>query len=481
MQIIKPNIFLLITVALSMVSSIAGAQSQVETKDVAAEIDEGPWDTPSQLALHTARNTTGFAKPHALRNVALALFHAGKEGPAGDVVIALSETLESTQYSSDLRSVDLRNLRSVAQLEMTANFKEFRKQRILEMFDKDYTAKGSIGSRSKPRALYELVNAQANAGETDKAKEIANGISDRYHRSHALILIADREDDKSALLTLNKALTTAEMIKEPRETSSEKEFTRYILAGAFAKAGDAKQAMTIANSIESRYVPVRNRIALALAERGDREEALAFVEQALERGRHALDQTKAAKVLLKLGEQERATTILKQALGEAQESGHSLCAIGWELDKLGEKALALEALNQAIEVAHTTSEIEKLSLLRNIGDILLNLGHEELALKTLGQSIWRNEEGTAKSGIAYQKLANINQPVMVLATEIMGDDYRGKRRMKDAFTPREKRFAKRLVQLGQAGDDGHRVRKGEESGHKPRIVVASQSRTEIWQ
>ena len=76
-----------------------------------------------------------------------------------------------------------------------------------------------------------------------------------------------------------------------------------------------------------------------------------------------------------------------------------------------------------------------------IGDILLNLGHEELALKTLTESVG------GKNGKETTKLtANL---AMVLASEIMGDDYLGKRRMKDTFTPREKRFAKRLVQHGQ--------------------------------
>ena len=60
--------------------------------------------------------------------------------------------------------------------------------------------------------------------------------------------------------------------------------------------------------------------------------------------------------------------------------------------------------------------------LRMIGDILLNLGHEELALKTLTESVG------GKNGKETTKLtANL---AMVLASEIMGDDYLGKRRMK---------------------------------------------------
>ena len=452
MQIIKQNSFLLVTVALSMFSSIA-AKSQDEIKDVAVEIDEDPWDTPSQLAMHAARNTTGSAKPRALRDVALALFHAGMEGPAGDIVIELREKLESSQYPSDLRSVDLRNVGSAEQLEMAANFKEFKRHRVVEMFEKDYTPKGSIGSRSGPYALYELVHGQAKAGETEKAKEIASRITDPYHRSHALILIADREDDESALLTLDKALTTAETIKEPREASSEKAFTHFILAGAFAKAGDAKQALIVANRIENEGYSTRvwNRIAMTLAERGDREQSLAAVEQSLERARSVFQLTNSAKVLSKLGEKERAITILKQALGKAGKSkkgnvshrfqGHFFRLIGWEFAKLDEEALALEVLNHAIEVAHTKHEFLKVIDLRMIGDILLNLGHEELALKTLTESVG------GKNGKETTKLtANL---AMVLASEIMGYDYLGKRRMKDTFTPREKRFAKRLVQHGQ--------------------------------
>jgi tetratricopeptide (TPR) repeat protein len=193
---------------------------------------------------------------------------------------------------------------------------------------------------------------------------------------------------------------------------------------ALAKVGDVKQALEVAQKMEDprSKVTILNRIvATALANEGDKAQALDILKQALE---------------------------VAQQIEDPQSKAGVLAPIVLGLVEVGDKAQALATLKQAVEMAQ---EIEdpgsKIAVLSDMAQALARAGEFKQAL-VVAQKI--EVPGIKKSLLIRSLLRNI---AMIFSTGTSIDTTRdlllSSSRMKQTFTPAEKQLAKDLVELMQ--------------------------------
>ena len=176
---------------------------------------------------------------------------------------------------------------------------------------------------------------------------------------------------------------------------------------------------------------------MALVEAGDKEQALATLNQALElahkienAGEKVAALSNIASAQVEAGDKEQALGTLKQALA---------------LVEAGD-------IKQAVEVAQTIEDASsKAFSLSKISSVLAKAGDKKQALATLKQAV----KVAQKIEMAYFKQSALRDIAMTLATEpgwlglsyVFSGTVVG--RMKTAFTPKEKQLAKQLVEVVQ--------------------------------
>ena len=143
---------------------------------------------------------------------------------------------------------------------------------------------------------------------------------------------------------------------------------------------------------------------------------------------------------------------MAQKIENGYWKAYALSAIASALVEAGDKEQALATLKQAVAATQIIENaIGKADVLRGIALVQAKAGDKEQALATLKQAL----EVAQKIEDARRKATALRAIAMTLTTEPLRENKKDnpdrpvERRMKKAFTPKEKQLAKQLVEAMQ--------------------------------
>jgi tetratricopeptide (TPR) repeat protein len=480
--------------------------SQSTGKTSAPTEEAKPWDTPTHLVLFMVGNINeSRTRDGHLGVIVWALAMAGQTEQALEV----AQQIELAQLKVDALSAVAAGLAAAGELsramELTEQI-ETATGRVGALID---IASAQINAGEQEQALTALSQALElaqqpevasnrfghltrvystliRAGDYTRAREVGQQI---FQDSSTSVLIeiasaqVDAGDKKRALETLSQALEMAQ-----NSNNLFAQFDLGLIPGAFAKAGDYARAMEVAQQLSSDVDKASVLVGIASHQvaAGDKEQGLATLSQAEELVQQigtdgapatpdldsaltkALRLREIASVQVDAGEQDRAAGTLSQALELAQQVENAIAKAN-TLNDIASAYVRAGKTSQALEIAQQIEHAAtKQYLLREIAMALSTSGGFEQALDVAQQI----EPGTIKaitlSGIALAEVdaekttqvldsAQQNKDLLLmhmamgLATEPVPEKKRdnmrpaASRRMKKAFTTKEKELARQLV------------------------------------